>query len=209
MIGLQVRGAERTIANLARAAREAGEAGRDSVRDASFVMRRKIIERLSKAGSTDAFWGKRSPAGAYLGGRSGKTRQRISPAGIVFKHGNSYQAAVGSPDVHMAFHEGGGTITGHPYLRIPTAAAQTPAGVDRNLGRSLRDVPGVFLITSRAGKLWAATRQGRTLQLLYLLVRAVTQRPRNLMGTVAREMDPELLRLGLGKVSAVVQRANT
>lgn len=118
-------------------------------------------------------------AGDTLGVRSGRTRNSIvarvldTPGGVV--------GVVGSPERHARLHEHGGTVTGAPYLRIPTREMQTGAGVDRMAGRSARSIAGAFLLKSKAGNLWIAMRgRGRELVLLYLLKRQVTFRPRRM-----------------------------
>ena len=210
MIGLEVRGVSETQRRLSQVPADLDDAERQTVQQGSIIARRKLVERMSRSGGSDPFWGRRSPEGAYLGSRSGKSRQRLSPGGLAFKVGGRWQSMVGSPDRHIEFLEEGGTISGKQYLRIPTAAAQTAGGSDRNRGRSLRDVPGLFLLRSKRGKLWAAmsTHRGRAITLLYLLVRSVTMRPRGLFAAVAREMEPVLRALGGERVASVVRKAN-
>jgi hypothetical protein len=128
---------------------------------------------------------------------------------VVIKTGRGYQAAVGSPDAHVKHLNEGGTVLGKQYLRIPTAAAQLGSGQDRNAGRSIRDIPGAFLQRTRTGKLWAmAPGPGGSVTFLYLLVRQVHHRPRHFLEATAKEMEPEMVSMGLEGVSALVRKAN-
>jgi hypothetical protein len=97
---------------------------------------------------------------------------------------------VGSPLRQMKLHELGGTITGKPWLRIPTRASQTAAGVDRLAGVSARTIAGGFIFRSKAANLWIAARQGANLVLLYLLRRSVTLRARHIFRDSLRRMTP-------------------
>lgn len=176
---------------------------------ASLLMREKLVKRMTRTAGYDPFWGKQSPAGEYLGARTGLTVKRLSPGLKVTQSGKTYRTAVGSPDAHVAFFEHGGTIQGRQFLRIPTAAAQSASGAEqgRFAGRSLRDVPGVFLFKSKAGRLWAAEKRDKKLTLLFLLQRAAKFRPRGIFAAVAAEMHDELDKIGATELRATVQRA--
>lgn len=166
MIGLQVRGIEATRSRLQKASIEANTGANRMMRLASLMMRKKLALRMSKAGKRDSFWGKQSPKGAFLGARSGLTRIRLSPGGVVIRVGDVLTAPVGSPDKHVRLHEFGGIVKGESpkgFLRIPTAQMQTTAGVDRLLGRSARILSNAFIFRSKAGNLWIASR-GRAFQ---------------------------------------------
>jgi hypothetical protein len=151
------------------------------------------LRRVELRGSKGShpFWGVTGARGSALGVRSGMTTRSI--VARVTRTFNTVIGTVGSPLAHMRPHERGMTIHGKPWLRIPTAAAQTGAGVDRYAGRSARDIPGAFLLKSRAGNLWIALRTaGGTLQLLYLLKRVVRLRERAPMRTALHAVRPEL-----------------
>lgn len=211
MIGLHVRGADEAARRISAVPRDLDEEQRRSVVQASIVMRRKIVERLTGKSTTHPFWGKQSPSGAYLGSRGGGTRARISPGGQAFKVGNRWIAAVGSPDAHVKLHEEGGTVQGNQYLRIPTAAAQKPSGEDRWAGLSAVHIPGSFIQRLRKGSLWimqASARKSGRVTFLYLLVRRVVHRGRGMLAAVAGEMPPVLQALGLQGVGVVVRKAN-
>lgn len=210
MIATKIIGVDRVLAKLERAGVEMDRAEMNTVRQGSIILRRALVQHLSGRAPSDPFWGKGSPSGAFMGARTGQSRSRLSPGGLAVKQGNRWSAAVGSPDKHVAFQEQGGTIQGRQFLRIPTRAAQTAGGMDRNAGRSIRDIPGSFLMRSRAGNLWAAVRaSGDSVPtLLYMLVRSVTQRARGIFATVRREIEPQIAALGRVEVAAVVRHAN-
>lgn len=212
MIGVQVVGLDQAIGRIRRFGSEIDKAEREQARRGSIQARRLLVARMSRPAPVHPFWGKGSPAGNYLGARTGQSRQRISPGGIVVRTAGGYQAAVGSPDRHIAFAEEGGTISGGKLKRIPTAAAQTPGGADRFAGRSIRDIPGAFLIRSQAGKLWAVQPQGGAksgrLTFLYLLVPSVKQRGRHLFRETARDLNHAAVASAQPEVARVVRRAN-
>jgi len=209
VIGAQVFGADRVALRLQKLGVDLDRAEKSIAVRGSLLARKHLVAHLSGKGGRDPFWGKTSPSGAFLGGRTGQTRQRLSPGGLAVKHGARWQAAVGSPDAHVAFHEKGGTIQGRQFLRIPTAAAQTGGGQDRNAGRSIRDIPGSYLFRSKAGKLWAAVNDASGEQsLLYLLVRSITYRGRGIFATVEREVQPLVRALGNAEVKIVTAAAN-
>lgn len=136
------------------------------------------------------FWGVMGAEGNALGARSGRTRQSVTAR--VIDAGPAIIGVVGTPAKHAKIHEHGGTIYGSPYLRIPTAAAQTGAGVDRYIGQSARALPGGFIFRSKAGNLWIATREGAQLVLQYLLKRSVTLRARKVFATSLERMRPAI-----------------
>ncbi len=131
-----------------------------------------------KRGS-DPFWGVTGAAGDALGVRSGHTRRSIVSRVFTLGAGAVVTGTVGSPLKYMKLHEEGGTVHGKPWLRIPTKTMQTPAGVDRMAGRSIRSITEAFLLKSKAGKLWSVIRdRAGQLVFLYLLVRSVRMRAR-------------------------------
>lgn len=210
MIGLQVLGADVVAARLRRLGERMDAAERGVAVKGSILLRKLLVKRMSARAPSDPFWGKGSPAGPYLGGRTGQTRARLSPGGQAFKFLGRWQAAVGSPDAHVAMHETGGTITGRQFLRIPTAAAQTRGGEDRNKGRSIRDIPGAFLFRSGDGKLWAAFRGAgdSKVTLLYLLVRSIRLRGRGLFAATAQEIEPQIREIGNAEIRPIVREAH-
>lgn len=210
MISAQVFGAQGVAARLQKLGVDLDRAEKSVAVKGSLLVRKHLVTHLTGKGGRDAFWGKTSPSGAFLGGRTGQTRQRLSPGGLAIKHGARWSAAVGSPDAHVRFHERGGTIHGRQYLRIPTRNAQTAGGQDRNAGRSIRDIPGAYLFRSRTGKLWAATWPDGADRpnLLYLLVRSVTHRGRGIFAAVEREVQPLVRALGNAEVRIVTAAAN-
>lgn len=145
----------------------------------------------------DAFWGVTGATGDALGVRTGHTRRSIAtavfgafPAGVV--------GTVGSALRQMKLHEEGGTITGKPWLRIPTRVMQRPgSGTDALAGKSARSLPNTFILKSKSGNLWIAeggTPRAKLAQelngvplLLYMLVHSITLRARRpFAGTLAR-----------------------
>lgn len=209
MISAQVFGAEQVAARLQKLGVDLDRVEKSVAVRGSLLVRKHLVAHLSGKGGRDAFWGKTSPSGAFLGGRTGQTRQRLSPGGLAIKTAGRWSAAVGSPDAHVALHEKGGTIHGRQFLRIPTRNAQTAGGQDRNAGRSIRNLPNVFLFRSRAGKLWAAqSGTSEKLSLLYLLVRSVTHRGRGIFAAVEREVQPLVRALGNAEVKVVTVQAN-
>ena len=238
MIGMTVTGAERVAANLKGASAGAPGAQERGVRRGVSLIERALKREMSKAGEMDAFWGKQGAAGNGLAARTGRTLASIT--GSVFKVAERVVGAVGSKAPHLKLHEDGATVQGTSpggYHRIATAAAKTGAGVDRNTGRSIRDIPGSFLFRSAKGSLWAAVRTfgsgakqisgkvrraaffgaqaalvGATkggLVLLYLLVKSVTLRPRSIFARVRREQERPVVEAVRAEVSLVVQKANT
>lgn len=210
MIGITVIGAEGVARRLEAAGRRVDAAEKAVAVKGSILVRKHLVQHMTGKSTRDAFWGKRSPLGAYLGARTGQSRARISPGGKAFKQGGRWIASVGSPDAHVKMQDQGGTVHGRQYLRIPTAAAQTPGGQDRNAGRSLRDLPGLYLFRSHSGKLWAAVRPSGDSQpiLLYLLVRQVKLRARHFFAAVEHEVQPLIAALGNAEVATVVRAAN-
>lgn len=212
MMGVTVVGADKVRGNVARANMRLKTAQEVGVKRASILVSRALREELSEPAASDPFWGKVGAKGDGLSVRSGSTRARISPGGTVIRRGNTVMAAVGSPDEHMQRHESGGTFGGSSprgFHRIPTAAAQTAAGVDRYKGQSIRDIAGAFLVKTLGGKLWAAVTNGsRSLTLLYLLVRSITLKPRRIFARTREKVRPQVSAALSLEVSSVVREAN-
>lgn len=209
MIGVAVAGADAVARRLREAESNLGRATERFVRSASLLARRKLVERMSWPGSRHPFWGKVASPLPYLTARSGQTRARLSPGGLLFRSGDRVSSAVGSPDPHVALAERGGTIQGKRYLRIPTAAMQTAAGVDRLSGTSARTLASAFIFRSKAGNLWIAARdRAKRLSLLYLLVESVRIRRRPIFALVTDEVNAATAADARAQVAAVVAKAN-
>jgi hypothetical protein len=204
VIGVRTIGGDVVIAKLTSTAASLAAASKLVAVRGSLYVRKKLIEHLTGKKGWDNFWGATSPAGPFLGVRTGKTRQRISPGGLqaTVQRGNHYSAAVGSPDQHMILHEYGG-ITSQNW--IPTAAAMrggsgTPIYPDVHPG----DIPGSFIwpnARQRAGgkmktkNVWIALAENGKLRLLFMYKQSVTHRPRGIFSTVAKETAPDILKL--------------
>ena len=208
MISVSVNGADKVAARMARTAREMPTALEKAVARASVMVHGELKQQMSGTGSTDPFLGRKGASPPQLGVRTGGTRARLSPGGKVFRLGNQITSAVGSPDRHVKAHEDGATIMGSPYLRIPLAAAQTASGQDRNVGRSVRGLPDLFVMKSKRGNLFLARGAGRALELLYLLVRSVHLPARHMFKTVTERTRPRVEATLGGQVAVEVNRAN-
>lgn len=214
MIGLTVNGARQVADRMKRAVTDVRKAQDQGIRLASIKVERDLKLEVSAQGGRDAFWGKTGASGNQLAVRSGRTRQSIVGGGRVYRVGNSVSAAVGTAEQHMKRHEDGGTFQGTSpkgYSRIPTGAAQTGAGVDRWIGKSIRDIPGASLFTSKAGKLWAATRAAGArgkLVLLYLLVKQITLRPRKIFARVRDREQGAVAKIVGAEISVACGKAN-
>lgn len=163
---------------------------------------------------TDSFWGvmgTMSPFG--LGRRGGKTAQGIVATGQVYQTPDGgLHTFVGGRDRHLAQLEDGGRVSGSPFLKIPTKAAQKPAGDAR---WAPRERPaGSFIWPTRkmqgaaAGgrrSLWIVRRDGKRLEFLYLLKRSITHRSHRSFATL-REMMAKPAQAALDGVGAEVAR---
>lgn len=215
MIGVEIRGIREVSGKLDAFGRRLDERARLNVLRAARWVQERLRARVSAPGTRDPFWGKQSVYGAAMTGRSGKTRQRITVGPLLKVFGGlvpSYSVSVGSPDPHLKLQEEGGQVEGNQFLRIPTGRAQTPAGVDINLGRSVRGLPGYRLIRTSAGRLWivresGGTRSGR-IDFMYLLKRSVRIRRRAIFGVTRLEAEPVMGRMFAVDVSQLAARAN-
>jgi hypothetical protein len=211
VVSVTVKGADRALANLDKAIRDMPRAQERAVSKASILLSKETRNQLTGQKGSHTFFGTTGAPAPHLGVRTGQTRSRITPGGLVFRHGNTVFSVVGSPDRHVLKHEEGGTILGRQFLRIPLAAAQSPSGAERGefAGRSLRDVPDVFLRRSKAGNLiaWRAIGGGK-LKALYLLVRSVTLPARGMFKAVRERVTPEVNAIVGGEVSVVTRAAN-
>lgn len=212
MIGVAVKGAERVSAKLRTASDDVRRGAESSMRQATLIVRRRLTLELTGPETRHAFWGKVGSRGNKLSVRSGKTRASLTPGTRVFRSGTTLVGVVGSAEKHLRLHEDGATISGSSpkgYLRIPTGAAQTAAGVDRWAGRSIRDIPGAFLFKSKRGNLWAAVRRGGSLVLLYLLKKIARMRARKIFARTRDASREDVKRVTNDTVSATVRKANS
>jgi len=213
MIGVSVRGAAKTLRNLAGAAKNVRLESERAMARSVVLVRRMLTLEMTAPENRDAFWGKKGASGNGLSVRSGKTRASLTPGTRIYRNGAALIGVVGSAEKHLKLHEDGGVLRGTSpkgYLRIPTAAAQTAAGVDRWAGRSIRDIPGAFLFKSQAGNLWAALHRGKgsPLELLYLLKKSARMRPRRIFARTRDASRPQVIELTRGAIRTVVQKAN-
>lgn len=173
----------------------------------------QVKRRMTGPKLKDPFWGVMGSQDPYsLAVRSGLTRAATSSSRSVLRDsaGNPYTFVVNTAK-HMAILEEGGTIHGHPWLRIPTKAAQTPSGVDRLAGASARSLPGGFIWPNRSQKgkvaaknLWVATADRGKLTLWYMLTKEVTIKPHRIFQNAANDMAPRIAELCGNKVAAEV-----
>jgi len=208
VIGVSVKGAELAAKRLAQAAADVRVNGERDMRASTLLIRTMLSAEMTAPEQRDAFWGKKGGTPG-ISVRSGKTRASLTPGTLVYRTGTTVVGVVGSGEKHLALLETGGTISSGRYLRVPTALAQTPAGVDRYAGQSIRDIPGAFLLRTKTGRLWAARRRrGGAVELLYLLVRSVKIRGRGIFGRVATLASPEVKAITGRSLEAVVRKAN-
>jgi len=213
MIGVSVKGAQKTLRNMAGAVKNVSVESRRAMVQSVALVRRMLTLELTAPENRDAFWGRVGAKGNGLSVRSGKTRASLTAGTRIYQSGTTLIGVVGSAEKHLRLHEDGGTISGTSnkgYLRIPTAAAQTGAGVDRYAGRSIKDIPGAFLFKSKRGNLWAAIRKGKrgVLTLLYLLKKTAHLKPRRIFARTRDSSRPQVLELTRGAIRTVVQKAN-
>ena len=212
MIAITVRGAEQASAHLEAARKTVVAGSARALQRAALIVQRFLRARVSAPGTPDGFWGRTSPAGAALAGRSGKTRQRITVGPLLKGLDGQQSVAVGSPDPHLKLHETGGIVTGNQFLRIPTARAQSASGVDINLGRSVRGLAGYHLIRTGAGRLWIVRDAGgpnsRRVDFMYLLVRSIRLRARKIFAISRMESEPIIARIFEGLKAEVVRAGN-
>lgn len=175
------------------------------------LVRRSLLEKMTQRGEgRDPFFGRKTTVAGLLV-RTGLTRSRLTPAFRPVRIAGTTSAAVGSPDAHVADLEAGGPKSaGSGYFRIPLARAQTPAGVDRMAGRSIRGVPGFFLRRSKAGHLLGmrATPGGRRAFPWYLFVKSIVLRPRRMFARTVAETTPGVVAAVGREVTVAVTRAN-
>lgn len=208
MIGVTIAGNQAVVRKLRRGLAVVPTRMAESVRAATLLIERDLKGTgLSGAQRRSSFWGTMGsdPSSGRLGARTGAARRSIRSA--VFVHGGTVVGTVGSPLSYVRFLEQGGPVAGSPYLRIPTAQAQTAAGQDRLLGASARSLPGGFVFRSRAGNLWIARRGTAGIELWYLLKRSVQIRGRHAFKRTTERMTVPTRRLLEGAVVSVVREA--
>lgn len=178
-------------------------------------VRKGLREKMGVPGTRHPFWGRIGTADGLMV-RTGKTRASLTPAFRPLRIGNRTTVSVGSPDQHVLDLEEGGTMSaGAGYFRIPTADAQTHAGVDRWAGMSIRDIPGAHLYRNPISrKLWAYQAEPGALgtgkhRLLYLLTKTVTRQGRHIFSRTAAEQRPAVVAAVGREVSLAVQKANS
>lgn len=111
-------------ANVQRAAREATLVVERDLKENGFTGRRPPRPNPSLNARGPLFWGGSQTPGALAVRRSGvvETRTTITSQVFAFQSGGRKQllGVVGSPVRWLPIHERGGTITGKPWLAIPT-----------------------------------------------------------------------------------------
>ena len=202
-----VRGLSECERNLRAARQETGNAQRRMLVAGSLHVLRVLKQRMSGAPKHDPFWGRTGASGEFLGVRTGGTRNRLQ-GGQVMGAGTSMWVAVGSPDRHVKNAEEGGAYTTSGFFRIPTAAAQTPSGVDRLMGQSIRGRAGYALIRSKAGRLWGVFMQARKWTLMYLFVKRITLKGHHVFARTRTDAEPKVAGLARLEVQSVVRVGN-
>jgi hypothetical protein len=212
-VSVVVRGLSECERNLRAASAQANIASQRSVAAAGMLVLRELKQRLSGTPGQSAFWGRTGGQGDTLGARTGGTRNRLQ-GGRVMGSGGSYWTAVGSPDQHVKRAEEGGTLSTSGFFRIPTAAAQTGAGVDRLAGQSIKGQPGFRLIRSKAGKLWGVkenyTKGGffKSMTLMYLFVKRISLRGRHVFAQTRAAAEPKVRAIAGLEVQTIVRVGN-
>lgn len=177
------------------------------MRKATVLMERELKTALTGTKRRDPFLGTIGPKPPLLGTRTGHTRRSVTSE--VVKLFNQIVGVVGSPVKTLLAHEEGAYMRGNQYLRIPLAKAQTAAGVDRNAGRSIRGLPGTFILRSKAGNLFVVRRRGRfDLEFLYLLKHSVRLPARHTFRHVAHKVQPRVEALFDADMALLIRKAN-
>lgn len=209
LISISVQGVEALKSQLAQMEADLKRARIAGMEQATIATRDELFKAMSGVAIPDPFWGVKSPPGNVLAARSGHTRNALTP-GRVWTIADVTFGAVGHDEPHVAALETGETIrpkTGQ-YLRIPTANALTPAGVDRWTGTSIRTIPGARLVRTKRGNLWAVRDvggpQSRAIEFLYLLVRSVKLPEKRIFATVRGIMEPKIATIFEAKIEVVM-----
>lgn len=220
-MSISIRGARELEKKLAGATQAFILERRKAMDRACIATRSELVRGgLTGQGGRDAFWGKTgaSPFSHTLAVRTGTAKRSIVTR--VFATGNTIIGVVGSPLRYLAEHEAGGTIRhkSSAFLRIPTGAMKTGAGVDRLAGVSARTLVGAFIWPNRkqreSGKikakhLWIAMRgPSGALTLLYMLVKEVVLKPRWIFREAARRAQPLIRREFNAVAESFVRKAS-
>lgn len=225
MIAVAVKGAEAVEKRLQNTVGDLRTTVERAVMRGGLEAQRALKVRMAGKLTSDPFWGRGGAQGDFLGTRTGGTVKRIV-GGQVLRHGDTVTTSVGSQDRHLLVHEEGGTFSsGSGFFRIPTAAAKTPAGVDRLMGKSIRSMPGMRLVRTKRGKLWGilegtgwqfnrasgetrVKRAGKASTFMYLFVKSIKLRGRHVFARAREDVRPKLEAITQVDVQAVVRRTN-
>lgn len=188
ILTMRIFGANELRAKLGKLSKLTGPSAMASMKKSVALMERDLKKSLTGQKRRDPFLGVTGAPPPTLGARSGRTRASVTSEVVRFSDG-IILGIVGSPLKMLIAHEEGAFISGNQYLRIPLAAAQTAAGIDRNLGRSIRGLPGTFILKSKRGNLFVVRRRGRyDMEFLYLLKHSVRLPARHTFRESARRM---------------------
>ena len=158
------------------------------------------------------------PRPERLGVRSGRLRASLNEGDrdLIYRVEDRQAQVVGTVGtnvVYAAIHETGGII--RPihgrYLAVPTMLALSASGVLKpQYNRPLKEIPGLVIIRTKSGVLFAQERQpamGRQrrsiARALFWLVRKVTIPPRPYLGPALRRSGPAITGLFAAALRAV------
>lgn len=211
---VELKGADHARAELGRVAAASDTQLRRDLSRAGLESRRELALIMTSPARQDPFWGKLGTGGDGLSVRTGLTRARIVGTGRVYEapSGHLY-TFVGHPAQYMKTLEDGGIERGAPWIKIGTAAAQTPAGADKFAGRN---VPGGFVWPTKAMKnfkrgrpknTWIAGpgKNGKGLTLYYMLRKSVKKKPHHSFAIMRARMTPRIDTLVRGGQTRVVK----
>lgn len=216
-ISVSVKGLDKFAAKLAtEAARNRAHIRLATERSVRIVERDLKKRAMTGQRRSDPFWGPSGPPASsnQVAVRSGHTRRSVT--GRVYALRDTVIGVVGTALKHVAMLEEGGVVRGSPMLRIPTGAAKTGAGVDREAGRSVKG-KGYFIWPNRAqrsGKLsrvknvWLAKVVGGIMRLFYLLKPQVRHRARWLFRTSLRRTWTQVQAQFKGHAASMSARIN-
>lgn len=205
-VSMKVEGVDAAQKRVGSIGTEADRMGAEVLLKATIELTNVVKRFMTAPKRTDPFWGVQGSAEGFgLVVRSGLTRNAVAFSRQVLRDTDGAQHTfVGHGAPYVAFLEGGGRMNGNPWLRIPTAAAQTPAGVDRMSGRSARSIPGAFVWPTRRMKnfkngrpknLWIVTAAKGALEFLYMLKRSVVVPPKEVFTRARAAMEPRFREL--------------
>jgi hypothetical protein len=171
------------------------------------LIRNMLFDGMSAKPIAGGFFGVMSPPAPMIAVRTGHTRSRLSQR--VTRSGNVWIGSVSHPEEHVRDMEEGGTFSGKSpggFHRIPTAWALTGAGVDRNMGRSMRGVQGYAVFKSKRGNLFIWRVDVKPIEPWYLLKEQVTRDPKRLFHSVGVRAQPVCAMLFAGEISLHITR---